>query len=250
MGRRIRDAAPSFEWDDSRATIRTRGVFTVARPRQVFRQALENRSVRVRNQRGIPIGDHVVVPHTVHVRGRDGIEASAGLPGFADVRHGNVGLRCLYGRKRKPSKPQGSRSRRCRRRTWRSFGRATRPSVAVTSTGGSPARSRRRVGREVHRAGGGRLSGARRRASLVAAEYRRDPIGFVRGAALVRSRRRGGDEVIVRARGVGSGAETTARLAHAIRVRNQKVVYVASFRMVAEALEALGLSEQDAHADS
>jgi ketosteroid isomerase-like protein len=57
-------------------------------------------------------------------------------------------------------------------------------------------------------------------------------------------------EVIVHVRGVGSGVETAAQLAHAIRMRNQKAVYIASFRTVEEALEAVGLSEQDAHADS
>src|SRR5919198_2796929 len=57
-------------------------------------------------------------------------------------------------------------------------------------------------------------------------------------------------EVIVHVRGVDSGAETTARLAHAVRIRNQKVTYVASFATVPEALEAVGLSEQNAHGDS
>jgi ketosteroid isomerase-like protein len=66
---------------------------------------------------------------------------------------------------------------------------------------------------------------------------------FARGDAVV-------TEVIVRVRGVGSGAETTARLAHAIRFRGQKVSYIASFPTIEEALEAVGLSEQDAHADS
>ena len=66
---------------------------------------------------------------------------------------------------------------------------------------------------------------------------------FARGDALV-------TEVIVRARGVGSGAETQARLAHALRVRDQKVTYVASFPTIEQALQAMGLSEQDAHVDS
>jgi ketosteroid isomerase-like protein len=64
----------------------------------------------------------------------------------------------------------------------------------------------------------------------------------------------GGDavvtEVAVHVRGVGSGVETTARLAHAIRMHDQKAVYIASFPTVEKALEAVGLSEQDAHADS
>ena len=63
----------------------------------------------------------------------------------------------------------------------------------------------------------------------------------------------GGDAVVTdvtaRVRGLGSGAETTARLAHATRIRNGRVVYVGSFATVDEALEAVGLSEQDAHAD-
>ena len=66
---------------------------------------------------------------------------------------------------------------------------------------------------------------------------------FARGDTVV-------TEVIAHVRGVSSGAEAEARLAHAIRIRNQKVAYVASFRTVEEALEAVGLSEQDAHAGS
>jgi ketosteroid isomerase-like protein len=50
-------------------------------------------------------------------------------------------------------------------------------------------------------------------------------------------------EVGFRGHGVASGAETTARLAHAIRIRNQKIAYVASFPTVDEALEAVGLRE-------
>jgi ketosteroid isomerase-like protein len=57
----------------------------------------------------------------------------------------------------------------------------------------------------------------------------------------------GGDtvvtEVVTHVRGVGSGVETTARLAHALRIRDQKLVYVGSFSSVEQALEAVGLSE-------
>jgi len=59
----------------------------------------------------------------------------------------------------------------------------------------------------------------------------------------------GGDvvvtEVALHVRGVGSGIETTARLGHAFRIRDQKAVYLASFPTVEQALEAMGLSEQD-----
>jgi ketosteroid isomerase-like protein len=57
-------------------------------------------------------------------------------------------------------------------------------------------------------------------------------------------------EVALHVRGVGSGIETTARLGHAFRIRDQKAVYLASFPTVEQALEVMGLSEQDAHADS
>jgi ketosteroid isomerase-like protein len=57
----------------------------------------------------------------------------------------------------------------------------------------------------------------------------------------------GGDavvtEVAVHVRGTASGAEATARLAHAIRIRDRKGVYVASFPTVAEALAAVRLRE-------
>ena len=57
----------------------------------------------------------------------------------------------------------------------------------------------------------------------------------------------GGDvvvtEVVFRMSGVASGAETTARLAHAIRIRDEKVAYLASFPTVDAALEAVGLRE-------
>ena len=66
---------------------------------------------------------------------------------------------------------------------------------------------------------------------------------FARGDAVV-------TEVIVRGRGIGSGIETTARLAHAIRLRGRKAAYITSLPTVEEALDAVGLSEQDAHADS
>jgi ketosteroid isomerase-like protein len=66
---------------------------------------------------------------------------------------------------------------------------------------------------------------------------------FARGDAVV-------TEVAVHVRGVASGAEATARLAHAIRIRNHKANYVASFPTVDGALAAVGLSERDAQAES
>lgn len=44
----------------------------------------------------IPMGDHVVVPHTGHVRGRDGIEAQARTTWLFTIRNGKIERICLY----------------------------------------------------------------------------------------------------------------------------------------------------------
>ena len=63
-----------------------------------------------------------------------------------------------------------------------------------------------------------------------------------------------GDSVLVgvRQRGVGrtSGAPTELRYFTTWSFRGRKVIRIESFRGRAEALEAVGLSKQDAHADS
>jgi ketosteroid isomerase-like protein len=46
-------------------------------------------------------------------------------------------------------------------------------------------------------------------------------------------------------RGAGSGAEFRTRIAHAMRLRNGKAVFIASYPDKRQALEAVGLSEQD-----
>jgi ketosteroid isomerase-like protein len=62
------------------------------------------------------------------------------------------------------------------------------------------------------------------------------------------------DAVVVPVRLVGvgrqSGAETTASAAHVWRFRDGKVIRLTIFQTLGEALEAVGLSQQDTHADS
>ena len=53
-----------------------------------------------------------------------------------------------------------------------------------------------------------------------------------------------------RARGRGSGAETETPLALVTEVKNGKTISVRGYLDPKQALEAVGLSEQDAHADS
>jgi ketosteroid isomerase-like protein len=61
-----------------------------------------------------------------------------------------------------------------------------------------------------------------------------------------------GDRVAVRQiwRGAGSGPEANLEMTWVGTVRKGKIVFVEFFWDHAEALEAVGLSEQDAHADS
>ena len=63
-----------------------------------------------------------------------------------------------------------------------------------------------------------------------------------------------GDQIVVfvriRGRGRGSGVETQTRPAHLGTVRSGKVVRLVIYPERADALAAVGLSEQDAHADS
>jgi ketosteroid isomerase-like protein len=64
----------------------------------------------------------------------------------------------------------------------------------------------------------------------------------------------GGDRAVVcnrfRARGRRSGVEVEERFFQALRYRGGKTRWWAFYPSKAEALEAVGLSEQDAHADS
>ena len=64
----------------------------------------------------------------------------------------------------------------------------------------------------------------------------------------------GDDRVVVllraRTRGKGSGVDVDAQMTQVVTVRDGNVVRVVAYNERAEALEAVGLSEQDAHADS
>jgi ketosteroid isomerase-like protein len=94
----FQDAAPSFEWDNSRAlNPDTRGLFTAGEARQVFKQALGLwESARIEINEVIEMGDHLVVAHTTHVRGRDGVEAHARTSWLFTIRYGKMERGCLY----------------------------------------------------------------------------------------------------------------------------------------------------------
>ena len=94
----FKDAAPSFEWDNSRAIgTDNRAVWTADEARDFFKGVAELwESTWIEINETIPIGDHVVVPHTTHVRGRDGIEAQARTTWLFTIRSGQIARVCLY----------------------------------------------------------------------------------------------------------------------------------------------------------
>ena len=92
----LKDVAPSFEWDNSRAIgADNRGVFT-AGDAQRFLEDNVWESAWIEIDELIPVGDHVVVPHTLHVRGRDGIEVQARTTWVFTIRDGKIERNCLY----------------------------------------------------------------------------------------------------------------------------------------------------------
>jgi hypothetical protein len=63
----------------------------------------------------------------------------------------------------------------------------------------------------------------------------------------------GEDQVVVPIRIVSVGRDDVETVAHAVlvmTVRERKIAHVKGYQSKSEALEAVGLSEQDAHADS
>ena len=95
----IKDAAPGFVWDNSRAIgTDNRVVLTSAEQARDFFKELNEiwESMRIEINETIPTGDHVVVPHTTHIRGRDGIEAQARTTWLFRICDGKIERVCLY----------------------------------------------------------------------------------------------------------------------------------------------------------
>ena len=95
----ITDTGPSFVWDNSRAIgTDNRAVLTSAEEARDFFKELSEiwESFQVQIDKTIPIGDHVVVPHTTHIRGRDGIEAQARTTWLFTIHNGKIERVCLY----------------------------------------------------------------------------------------------------------------------------------------------------------
>ena len=93
----FRDIAPDAELDMSRAVGPTQGVFKPDQVRRVLMDFRENwESLRIEPHEFIEAGDLVVVPWTMHVEGRDGIEAAARVAVVWTVRDGVIQCASLY----------------------------------------------------------------------------------------------------------------------------------------------------------
>ena len=93
----LKDAAPGFEVDLSRALGPWRGVFGLDQIRRVlgeFREPWE--SARLEPHEFIEAGDLVVVPSTVHLKGRGGIEVSASATSVCTIRNGAIERFTMY----------------------------------------------------------------------------------------------------------------------------------------------------------
>ena len=103
--------APGFVWDNSAAMGEWRGVYRS--PEEIRRAWAEAgdlwESIRFEIDELIPAGDHVVVPHTTHVRGRDGIEVKARTTWLFTLREGEIEWMCLYQDRREALEAAGLR---------------------------------------------------------------------------------------------------------------------------------------------
>jgi ketosteroid isomerase-like protein len=94
----FKDVAPGFVWDNSRARgPDNRAVFSAEEAREFFRGAIEMwEGAVIEIDEVIPVGDHVVLPHRVQIRGRDGIELSVHTTWLFTIREGVIERVCLY----------------------------------------------------------------------------------------------------------------------------------------------------------
>ena len=93
----LQNAAPGFEVDMSRAVGPVSGVLDLAQLRLVLVDFAEHfESVRIEPHEFIEAGDLVVVPWTLHVRGRGGIEAASRVAIVWTIRNGAIERFTMY----------------------------------------------------------------------------------------------------------------------------------------------------------
>ena len=93
----LNDLPPDFTLDWSRGMGPQRGVYGTDRLRQFFDDFAEIfESIRVEPDEFINVGEHVVVPQTGYIRGRDGIEATARITLVWTIRDGAIVRISMY----------------------------------------------------------------------------------------------------------------------------------------------------------
>lgn len=91
------DAGPNFEFDMSRSIGPLRGVYAREQTPQVLNELTQGfASVQIEPHEFIEVGEHVVVPLTAHMVGRDGIEVEARTAWTWTIRCGTIERVCLY----------------------------------------------------------------------------------------------------------------------------------------------------------
>jgi ketosteroid isomerase-like protein len=94
----FKDTAPGFEHDNSRALAPDlRGVYGLDQMLGFIDQVTDPwASARIEPHEFIDAGEHVVVPWTFQVMGRDGIEAQARVTWTFTIRDGAIERTCMY----------------------------------------------------------------------------------------------------------------------------------------------------------
>jgi ketosteroid isomerase-like protein len=93
----LKDAGPNFVLDMSRSIAPQRGVYGREQALQVLSELGEGfESLQIEPHEFIEAGEHVVVPLTAHMVGRDGIEVEARTTWTWTIRDGAIERVCLY----------------------------------------------------------------------------------------------------------------------------------------------------------
>jgi ketosteroid isomerase-like protein len=104
----LKDMAPEFELEWTRAVGPQRGVYRLDQTRAFLIDFLEAfESTRVVPDEFIESGEQVVVPQTGYIRGRDGIEATARIALVWTVRDGAIVQACLFQQKQEALEAAG-----------------------------------------------------------------------------------------------------------------------------------------------
>ena len=93
-----KDMAPGFELDMSRAVGPVNGVLSLDQVRRALEEDVAGcwESLRIEPHELIEVGDHVVVPNTGHMVGRDGIEVEARVTFVFTIRNGAIERVTMY----------------------------------------------------------------------------------------------------------------------------------------------------------